>query len=91
MFLVCHSAGALALEDLCIEAGAYAWKLRIAIISLSYDGNLTDASLLAAMAALMCLKLPQTQRVEDELFVTEGRFFFLEPVSVLLAQLLYRS
>lgn len=42
------------------------------IVCLSYDGNLADASLIAAMGALMRLQLPGTQRVDDEIFVTEG-------------------
>ena len=42
------------------------------IVCLSYDGNLADASLMAAMGALMCLELPGTQRNEDEIVTTTG-------------------
>lgn len=42
------------------------------IVCLSFDGNLADAVLVAAMGALMRLKLPGTRRVDDEIFVTEG-------------------
>lgn len=43
------------------------------IVCLSYDGNLTDAVLIAAMGALMRLKLPGTRRIDDEMFITEGK------------------
>lgn len=62
------------MEDLSIEPGAHAWKICMAIVCLSFDGNLADAALVAATAALMCLKLPRTQCLEDELFVTDGEF-----------------
>ena len=42
------------------------------IVCLSYDGNLADAALIAAMGALMRLQLPGTRRVDDEIFLTEG-------------------
>lgn len=42
------------------------------IVCLSYDGNLADAALIAAMGALMRLQLPGTRRVDDEIFTTEG-------------------
>lgn len=42
------------------------------IVCLSYDGNLADAALLAAMGALMRLKLPGTRRFEDEICITDG-------------------
>lgn len=42
------------------------------IVCLSYDGNLADGSLMAAMSALMCLELPGTQRIDDEIVTTAG-------------------
>lgn len=42
------------------------------IVCLSFDGNLADAVLVAAMGALMRLQLPGTRRIDDEIFVTEG-------------------
>ena len=60
------------LTDLSIDDGSFAWKLCMDIVCLSYDGNLADASLMAAMGALMCLELPGTQRNEDEIVTTTG-------------------
>lgn len=60
------------LTDLAIDDGSFAWKLCMDIICLSFDGNLADATLIAAMGALMRLQLPGTRRIDDEIFVTEG-------------------
>lgn len=65
-------SGALVLTDLSIDDGSFAWKLCMDIVCLSYDGNLADAALIAAMGALMRLQLPGTRRVDDEIFLTEG-------------------
>lgn len=64
-------SGALLLEDLSLEPGIHAWKLCIDIVCLSFDGNVADAGLVAAMAALMRLKLPATRQIGDELFITK--------------------
>lgn len=45
------------------------------IVCLSYDGNLADGSLMAAMSALMCLELPGTQRIDGEIVTTAGEGF----------------
>lgn len=62
----------MVLTDLAIDDGSFAWKLCMDIVCLSYDGNLADAVLIAAMGALMRLKLPGTRRIDDEMFITEG-------------------
>ncbi|RMX49758.1 hypothetical protein pdam_00019763 [Pocillopora damicornis] len=41
------------LEDLCIVEGKLSWVLYVDIMCLSYDGNITDACLIAAIAALL--------------------------------------
>ncbi|CAN0330229.1 unnamed protein product [Ectocarpus sp. 6 AP-2014] len=64
-------SGALVLTDLAIDDGSFAWKLCMDIVCLSFDGNLADATLIAAMGALMRLQLPGTRRIDDEIFVTE--------------------
>lgn len=69
---LCARSGALVLTDLSIEDGSFAWKLSMDIVCLSYDGNLTDAALLAGMGALMRVYLPATKRIDDEIFITEG-------------------
>lgn len=66
-------SGALVLTELGIDDGSFAWKLCMDIVCLSFDGNLADAALIAAMGALLRLKLPGTRRIEDEIFVTEGK------------------
>ncbi|XP_067040280.1 exosome complex component RRP43-like isoform X1 [Acropora muricata] len=40
------------LKDLCIAEGKLCWVLYVDIVCLSYDGNITDAALIAAVAAL---------------------------------------
>lgn len=63
------------MTDLSIDDGSVAWKLCMDIVCLSYDGNLADGSLMAAMSALMCLELPGTQRIDDEIVTTAGEGF----------------
>ncbi|MCD6542246.1 MAG: exosome complex protein Rrp42 [Thermoplasmata archaeon] len=46
------------LEKLCIEPGEKVWIVFIDIHVLDYDGNLFDASSLAAIAALLTAKVP---------------------------------
>lgn len=67
-----HRSKALVLTDLSIEDGSFAWKLCMDLVCLSYDGNLADAALVAAVSALMRLQLPGTRRIDDEIFITEG-------------------
>jgi len=45
------------LEDLCIVEGKLSWVLYADIMCLSYDGNITDACLIAAVAALQNTRL----------------------------------
>ena len=46
------------LEKLCIEPGEKVWVVFVDIHILDYDGNLFDASSLAALAALLTAKVP---------------------------------
>ncbi len=62
-----REAEAVDLEDLCIEAGEKVYTLFIDIHVLNDDGNLIDASSLAAMAALKSGYLPKYDEDEDEL------------------------
>ncbi|CAM9126909.1 unnamed protein product [Discosporangium mesarthrocarpum] len=75
-------SGAIRLEDLCIDEGGHAWKLCIDIMCLSFDGNLMDACLIAALAALLRLKLPDTSTVDDEV-VVKGDIWTPLPVKYL--------
>lgn len=83
------------LTDLAIDDGSFAWKLCMDIVCLSFDGNLADATLIAAMGALMRLQLPATRRIDDEIFVTEGegttQYFAGDHASVALVKLCGRA
>ncbi|MGC8586072.1 MAG: exosome complex protein Rrp42 [Candidatus Micrarchaeia archaeon] len=57
------------MEDLFIEEGK-AWYVYVDIYVLNYDGNLIDASALAAMSALMHTKVP---KYEDGKIIREER------------------
>ena len=50
-------------EKLCLEEGEKAWQVFIDIHIINHDGNLIDASALAAVAALSITKIPE---VEDD-------------------------
>lgn len=53
------------LSKLCVEEGLLAWRLRLTAYCIDNDGNLEDAVLLAAVAAMKNVKLP-TVRMTDE-------------------------
>jgi len=56
---------AIDLEKLVIIPGDKVWVVWVDINVLDHDGNLFDASMLAAMAALMDAKIPQHEVLED--------------------------
>lgn len=56
------------LEELCIEEGKKAWNVNVDIHVLDHDGNLIDASALAAIAALKTAQIP---KYENEKVVYE--------------------
>ncbi|KAJ1727243.1 hypothetical protein LPJ61_004680 [Coemansia biformis] len=49
------------LKELCIESGQAVWVLSADIVCLRHDGNILDAAIVALMAALEDLKLPQAK------------------------------
>ena len=49
---------AIELEKLCIEHGEKVWMVFVDIFVVNHDGNLVDASALAAIAALLNTKIP---------------------------------
>jgi exosome complex component RRP43 len=53
------------LEQLCIEEGKAAFRLRISILVLSDAGNLFDAIVLSLVSALQDVKLPDTMIDEN--------------------------
>jgi exosome complex component RRP45 len=53
-------SGALDTESLCLMAGKKCWSVRVDLHILSHDGNLTDGSCFAAVAALRHFRKPDT-------------------------------
>ena len=69
------SAQVLDREELCVTEGQAAWKLRLDVTCFSHDGNLTDAALIAATAALQDVHIP-------ELVLNESGHFCSDPSRV---------
>jgi len=67
-----RSAGAINLKELVIIPGVKVWHVHIDIYALNHDGNLIDASTLAAIAAAYTAKIPEVEvrgnriKVKDE-------------------------
>jgi exosome complex component RRP42 len=59
-------------EKLVIEAGKKVFVVFVDIYVLNHDGNLIDASALAAMAALINTKMPNYEIKEGELKIKQG-------------------
>ena len=68
-----RSAGAIDLRELAIVPGRRAWCIYIDIYALNHDGNLIDASALAAVAALYTAKIPEVEVRGTEVRVKEER------------------
>jgi len=45
-------------ESLCITSGRRVWTIRVDVHVLNYDGNITDAASVAAIAALIHFRRP---------------------------------
>jgi len=50
------------LEKLCIKEGEKAWEIFVDVHMINHDGNLIDASALAAVAALKTTKIPKLEK-----------------------------
>jgi exosome complex component RRP42 len=59
-------------EKLCIEAGKKVFVVFVDVYVLNHDGNLIDASAIAAMAALMNTKMPNYELKDGELKIKQG-------------------
>jgi exosome complex component RRP42 len=59
-------------EKLCIEEGKKVFVVFVDVYVLNHDGNLIDASAIAAMAALMNTKMPNYEIKEGELKIKQG-------------------
>jgi len=63
---------AIALEDLCVEPGKKVFIVFIDVYVLNHDGNLIDASAMAALAALLNTKMFKYEVKEGEIVVKPG-------------------
>jgi exosome complex component RRP42 len=59
-------------EKLCIEAGKKVFVVFVDVYVLNHDGNLIDASAMAAMAALMNTKMPNYEIKDGEIKIKQG-------------------
>jgi exosome complex component RRP42 len=59
-------------EKLCIEPGKKVFVVFVDVYVLNHDGNLIDASALAAMAALLNTKMPNYEIKDGELKMKQG-------------------
>ncbi len=57
---------------LCIESGKKVFVVFVDVYVLNYDGNLIDASALAAVAALMNTKMPNYEVKDGEVIIKQG-------------------
>jgi len=63
---------AIDVEKLCIEPGKKVFIVFVDVYVLNHDGNLIDASALAALAALLNTKMPNFEVKEDEVKIKAG-------------------
>ncbi|KAM8708923.1 hypothetical protein ACLKA7_015832 [Drosophila subpalustris] len=84
-----RSSRCLDLESLCIAVEQHVWCVRVDINVLNHDGNLYDASTIAALAALMHFRRPDVSYIDDQIRTYSERerelmplLFLHYPVSV---------
>lgn len=73
-----RSTKAVDLRKLCIIQGRRVWALYIDIYALNHDGNLMDASGLAAYCALLCAKISKVSTENESIKILEEK----EPLPV---------
>lgn len=59
-------------EKLCIVPGKQVFVVFVDIYVLNHDGNLIDASAMAAVSALMNTKMPNYEIVDEEIVIKQG-------------------
>src|SRR4030042_3049063 len=67
-----RESGMIDFEKLCIKEGEKVWTIFIDIYTMNDDGNLLDASALAAIAALMTARMPKYDEEKEK--VAFGEF-----------------
>lgn len=60
-----NTVGNLDLAALCVEDGVLVWNLKLSVYCIDHDGNIEDAMLLAATAALLNVRLPTVRLIDD--------------------------
>jgi len=68
-----RSAEAVDMSQLAIIPGSRVWTIFIDIYPLDHDGNLIDASGLAAMSALLDTKMPVAEVVDENITLSENK------------------
>jgi len=56
-------------ESLCITSGLRVWTIRVDVHVLNYDGNVTDAACVAAIAALSHFRRPDVSVCGDDVVI----------------------
>lgn len=72
---------AVPLEQLAIEPGKAVWRIYVDVYVLNHDGNVADAAMLAAMAALMATRMPALVKQDDSYRVDRSKYTGLLPIS----------
>lgn len=72
---------AVALDKLVLEPGKHVWRVFLDIYVLNHDGNLFDASMLAAMAALLSARLPTAVKTENGYQVDRSKYTMMLPIN----------
>ncbi len=71
LYDVIIGSGLVQTDNLCIERGKSAWRACMDLVCLSYGGNITDATILAALVCLRGLVLPDLRPAEDGRWMLE--------------------
>lgn len=67
-----RESNAIDTEKLCIEPGKKVFVVFVDIYVLNHDGNLIDASALAAVSALLNTKMPNYEVIDGEVIIKQG-------------------
>mmetsp|Transcript_27244 Transcript_27244/g.40998 ORF Transcript_27244/g.40998 Transcript_27244/m.40998 type:complete len:603 (+) Transcript_27244:35-1843(+) len=59
------NGGAIDAEALCVQSGKWVWRLHIDVTVLDHGGNLVDACVLSAVAAMRHFRKPEVQITDD--------------------------
>jgi hypothetical protein len=65
-------------EELCVKEGNHVWKLLLDLVCLSHEGNIRDAMILAAMAALTDVAIPAVSVKVEEVLLLRGECYCVQ-------------